>query len=48
MEIGRATADGVPMALVRVLDEIDAGLVKRFPRAMSFIRPGFDTEGVVS
>lgn len=47
-EIGRATADGVPMALVRVLDEIEAGLVRRFPRAMSFVRPGFDTEGVVS
>jgi hypothetical protein len=43
MEIGRATADGVPMALVRVLDEIDAGLAQRFPRAMSFVRPGFDT-----
>ncbi len=43
MEIGRAAADGVPMALVRVLDEIDAGLAQRFPRAMSFIRPGFDT-----
>jgi hypothetical protein len=48
MEIGRAAADGVPVALVRVLDEIDAGLVKRFPRAMAFVRPGFDTEGVVS
>lgn len=48
MEIGRAAADGVPLAMVRVLDEVDAGLVQRFPRAMSFVRPGFDTEGVVS
>ena len=48
MEIGRATADGVPMALVRVLDEIDAGLAQRFPRAMSFVRPGFDTEGILT
>ncbi|HUL75577.1 MAG TPA: hypothetical protein VLT86_20860 [Vicinamibacterales bacterium] len=45
MEIGRATADGVPARLLRVLEEIDAGLAARFPRAMSFVRPGFDTEG---
>ena len=44
-EIGRAAADGVPAGLVRVLDEIDAGLATRFPQAMSFVRPGFDTEG---
>lgn len=48
MEIGRAAADGVPASMVRVLDEIDAGLAQRFPSAMSFVRPGFDTEGVVS
>ena len=48
MEIGRAAADGVPAGLLRVLDEIDAGLAQRFPRAMAFVRPGFDTEGVVS
>ncbi len=48
MEIGRAAADGVPASMLRVLDEIDAGLAQRFPRAMSFVRPGFDTEGVVS
>jgi hypothetical protein len=47
-DIGRAAADGVPVALIRVLDEIDTGLARRFPRAMSFVRPGFDTEGVVS
>jgi len=45
MEIGRATADGVPASLLRVLEEIDAGLTARFPRAMAFVRPGFDTEG---
>ena len=48
MELGRAAADGVPMGLLRVLDEIDSGLAQRFPRAMAFVRPGFDTEGVVS
>jgi hypothetical protein len=44
METGRAAADGVPIAMFRVLDEIDAGLAARFPRAMAFVRPGFDTE----
>jgi hypothetical protein len=42
MEVGRAAADGVPAALVRVLDELDASLAARFPRAMEFVRPGFD------
>ncbi len=43
MEAGRATADGVPAAMLRTLDEIDAGLAARFPWASSFVRPGFDT-----
>lgn len=43
MEPGQATADGVPARLVMVLDELDAGLEARFPRAMDFVRPGFDT-----
>ena len=43
MEPGQATADGVPARLVRLLDELDAGLEARFPRAMDFVRPGFDT-----
>jgi hypothetical protein len=42
MELGRATADGVPAQLVARLDEIDAGLARRFPHAMAFVRPGFD------
>jgi hypothetical protein len=42
MEVERAAADGVPAALVRVLDELDASLAARFPRAMDFRRPGFD------
>jgi hypothetical protein len=45
MELGRATADGVPALLVRRLEEIDAGLAARFPHAMAFVRPGFDTHG---
>ena len=44
MERGQATADGVPGRLVRMLEDIDKGLAARFPLAMAFIRPGFDTE----
>jgi hypothetical protein len=44
MQLGRATADGVPARLVRQLEEIDAGLTARFPHAMQFSRPGFDTD----
>ena len=46
MQLGRATADGVPAQLVRQLDEIDAGLTACFPRAMEFVRPGFDSGNV--
>lgn len=42
MEVGRATANGVPAALVRALDDLDASLAARFPRATDFVRPGFD------
>jgi hypothetical protein len=44
MEVGRATANGVPARLVAMLDEIDAALLAEFPRALEFKRPGFDTE----
>jgi hypothetical protein len=30
--------------LVAVLEQIDAELARRFPRAMAFVRPGFDEE----
>ena len=42
METGRATADGVPAQAVRMLDVLDAEVRDRFPRAMEFVRPGFD------
>jgi hypothetical protein len=42
MEVGRATAHGVPARLVQVLTDLDRGLAARFPDAMSFVRPGFD------
>jgi hypothetical protein len=44
MEPGQATEDGVPARLVRMLDGLDVGIGVRFPRAMDFLRPGFDTE----
>jgi hypothetical protein len=44
MEVGRATANGVPARLVALLDEIDRALSLAFPRALEFKRPGFDTE----
>jgi hypothetical protein len=43
-ESHRGAANGVPVAMLRVLDEIDAQLASRLPRAMAFVRPGFDTE----
>jgi hypothetical protein len=42
METGRATADGVPARAVTMLEALDAELRARFPRAMEFVRPGFD------
>jgi hypothetical protein len=42
MEAGRATADGVPAQAVRMLEALDAAVRERFPRAMEFVRPGFD------
>jgi hypothetical protein len=43
MDPGQATGDGIPARLVGLLDELDAGLAARFPNAMEFVRPGFDT-----
>ena len=42
MEAGRATADGVPAQAARMLDEMDVSVRERFPRAMEFVRPGFE------
>jgi hypothetical protein len=44
MTVGRASADGVPARLVASLDVLDGLLAERFPDAMAFVRPGFDTE----
>ena len=43
-QVGRATADGVPIRMIERLDRLDRDLAIRFPRAMEFTRPGFDDE----
>jgi hypothetical protein len=43
MEPGRAAANGVPARLVATLDTLESDLLRRFPRAFEFARPGFDT-----
>ena len=45
MHIGSVAADGVPVAMAKRLERLDAGLANAFPRAMSFVRAGFDDRG---
>jgi hypothetical protein len=42
--VGRTATAGVPAKLIGVLDQLDAELAGRFPRALDFVRPGFDEE----
>ncbi len=42
MHLPWLAADGVPAAMVRRLDDLDAHLAHAFPDAMSFVRVGFD------
>jgi hypothetical protein len=39
---GSATADGVPAAMARRLQALEHQIAAAFPRAMEFVRPGFD------
>ena len=39
---GEAPESSPLLELVALLDRIDQGLAERFPRAMEFVRPGFD------
>lgn len=48
MEAGRATANGVPAQALRILEELEATVRDRFPRAMAFVRPGFDEPDVAA
>jgi hypothetical protein len=34
--------DGVPARMIERLERLDVGIAERFPRAMEFVRPGFD------
>jgi hypothetical protein len=43
MRPGRAVGNGAPARYVAMLDRLEAGLHERFPRALEFVRPGFDT-----
>jgi hypothetical protein len=43
---GEAPADSPLLELLPLLDQIDRGLAERFPRAMDFVRPGFDAAAV--
>ena len=36
--------DGVPLKMIERLERLDAALADRFPRAMDFVRPGFDEQ----
>jgi hypothetical protein len=42
LRAGEAPDNSPLLELVALLDRIDQGLTKRFPRAMEFVRPGFD------
>ncbi|HJZ72431.1 MAG TPA: hypothetical protein VKE51_11880 [Vicinamibacterales bacterium] len=48
MEAGKATADGVPARAANALDELEAAVRVRFPRAEQFVRPGFDEPAVAA
>jgi hypothetical protein len=42
MHVGTAAVDGVPAAMVRRLETLDGELASAFPRAMAFVRAGWD------
>ncbi|HXT68996.1 MAG TPA: hypothetical protein VN700_04535 [Vicinamibacterales bacterium] len=43
MRPGFAVGNGAPAGFLETLDVLEAGLHTRFPRALEFVRPGFDT-----
>ena len=45
---GRAAADSPLRQIVSLLQRVEAGLAERFPRAMEFVRPGFDEPEITS
>jgi hypothetical protein len=47
LKAGEASADSPLNELVELLDRVDVGLAERFPRAMEFLRPGFDEPSTI-
>lgn len=47
LKAGEASANSPLNELAGLLDRIDAGLAERFPRAMEFLRPGFDEPSTI-
>jgi len=43
MQPDRAYANGLPARAVLLLEDLESDLLQRFPRALEFVRPGFDT-----
>ena len=43
MQPGAAFGNGAPARFIKVLDELETGLHEKFPLALTFVRPGFDT-----
>jgi hypothetical protein len=46
MRPGRARGGGAPARFVAMLDGLEAVVLRSFPRAFEFVRPGFDTGGL--
>jgi hypothetical protein len=46
--VGQAPPDARLRQTRELLDRIDAGIASRFPRAMAFVRPGFDEPAVAA
>jgi hypothetical protein len=45
MQPGRAAANGAPSRFVATLGALESDLLRRFPQALDFRRPGFDHPG---
>ena len=48
LHAGRAPSSSPVRKMIDLLDRIDTGIATRFPRAMEFIRPGFDEPQVAA
>jgi hypothetical protein len=48
MEVGKATANGVPAQATVLLDALERDVRAEFPHAMAFVRPGFDEPDIIA